>query len=98
MEPVTIALLVVCAVAVGLAAGVFAAGRLAWRTVERRRVIVNLVDGSALAGLLWARRGPLLVLRNAVLHEHGQDIGVDGEAVVERSRVAWIQSLPRGEG
>jgi len=63
------------------------------RTMRRRSVIVNL-DGRAFRGILWARRGPLLVLSDAELLEAGEKIPVDGEVVVERSRVEWVQVLP----
>lgn len=61
------------------------------RTAVRKRVIVNLAD-KAFEGVLWAKRGPLLVLRDATLMQHGaQDTSLDGEVVVERSRVEFIQ-------
>ena len=61
------------------------------RTAVRRRVVVNLAD-RAFAGILWAQRGPLLVLRDAQLLEPGaQPQPVDGELVVERLRVEWVQ-------
>lgn len=61
------------------------------RTVVRKRVVVNLPD-KAFAGVLWAKRGPLLVLRDAVLMQHGAaDTPLDGEIVIERARVEFIQ-------
>jgi hypothetical protein len=58
-----------------------------------RRVIVNLTTGQALEGVLWDGRGPLVVLRNARLHEPGSSgsAPVDGEVVVERERIAFVQ-------
>lgn len=68
---------------------------LAWRrTAVRRRVVVNLAD-KAFTGILYAQRGPLLVLRNAQLlvpSAPAQD--VDGEVVLERSHVEFVQVLP----
>jgi small nuclear ribonucleoprotein (snRNP)-like protein len=62
------------------------------RTLVRHSVVVNLHSGRAFAGILWARRGPLLVLRNVVMHEPGAPpTPVDGEVVVERRQVAFIQ-------
>lgn len=62
-----------------------------WRGLVRRQVVVNTAE-RAFAGVLWARRGPLLVLRNVVVHEPGtQPQEVDGEVVVERARVEFIQ-------
>lgn len=61
------------------------------RTALRKRVIVNL-DEKAFSGVLWAKRGPLLVLRDAVLMQHGAaDTPLDGEVVIERARVEFIQ-------
>ncbi|QCX81058.1 hypothetical protein C9F11_37375 [Streptomyces sp. YIM 121038] len=69
----------------------------AWRrTAVRKRVIVNLAD-KAFEGVLWAQRGPLLVLRDARLLEAGREPQpVDGEVVVERPRVEFTQVLPGG--
>jgi hypothetical protein len=72
---------------------------LVWRRfVVHRRVIVNLRSGSAVSGVLVAQRGGLLFLRNATLHEQGQQVPVDGEAVLERGQVDWIQALNPAEG
>ena len=63
------------------------------RTALRRRVVVNLAD-KAFSGVLWAKRGPLLVLRDATWMQHGAaDTPMDGEVVVERSRVEFIQVM-----
>lgn len=69
----------------------------AWRrTAVRRRVIVNLAD-KAFNGVLWAKRGPLLVLRDVQLLEAGrQPQTVDGEIVIERTRVEFMQVLGGG--
>lgn len=71
----------------------------AWRrTAVRKRVVVNLAD-RAFRGILWAQRGPLLVLRDAELLEAGRPAQtVDGEVVVERSRVEFTQVLAGGGG
>jgi hypothetical protein len=54
-------------------------------------VVVNLAD-KAFAGVLWAKRGPLLVLRDVTLMQHGAaDTPLDGEVVLERSKVEFIQ-------
>lgn len=68
-----------------------------WRTVVRRRVVVNLVTGTAIEGVLLKRSGPLLVIADAVVHPVGSEPAkVDGQAVVERSQVEFIQALSRG--
>ena len=69
----------------------------AWRrTAVRKRVVVNLAD-KAFTGVLWAKRGPLLVLRDVELLEAGrQPQRVDGEVVIERSKVEFTQVLAGG--
>lgn len=63
------------------------------RTAVRKRVVVNLPD-KAFTGILWAKRGPLLVLKDVVLMQHGAaDTPMDGEVIVERSRVDFIQVM-----
>ncbi|MFH9215465.1 hypothetical protein [Streptomyces globisporus] len=74
-------------------------GWFPWRrTAVRRRVVVNLAD-KAFSAVLWAKRGPLLVLRDVELLEAGRQAQpVDGEVVVERARVEFIQVLATGGG
>jgi hypothetical protein len=71
----------------------------AWRrTAVRRRVVINLAD-KAFSGILWAKRGPLLVLRDVELLEAGRaPQSVDGEVVIERSKVEFTQVLAGGGG
>lgn len=60
-----------------------------------RRVLVNLNDDRAFDAVLYARRGPLLVLRDVRLIEPGLDpVALDGEVIIERPRVAFIQVQP----
>lgn len=62
------------------------------RTLERRNVVVNLRSSRAFVGILWARRGPLIVLRNVTMHEPGAPAApVDGEVVIERDQIEFIQ-------
>lgn len=56
-----------------------------------RRVMVNLDDGSAIEGVLWEERRPLLVLRDARLHTHGQTAPLDGEVIVDAARILFVQ-------
>ncbi len=59
------------------------------------RVLCNLVNGNAIDGLLIDRRGPLLVLSDAVLHtEGGQPVALDGEIYIERQQVLYLQTAP----
>jgi hypothetical protein len=71
----------------------------AWRrTAIRKRVVVNLAD-KAFSGILWAKRGPLLVLRDVELLEAGRaPQPVDGEVVIERARIEFTQVLAGGGG
>jgi hypothetical protein len=56
------------------------------------RVLVNLNDGRAFDAVLYAKRGPLLELRDARLLEPGAEpVVVDGAVLVERPHVAFIQ-------
>ena len=65
-----------------------------WRLVKARRVVVNLRSGQAIAGLLVRQSGPLLFLAEAALHEgHNNPVPLDGQAVVERQTVDFIQML-----
>lgn len=62
-----------------------------------RTVIVNQIGGSesALRGVLWESRGAWLTLKEAsVLQENKPATAVDGEIVIHRSNVAFIQVLP----
>lgn len=66
------------------------------RTAVRRRVVVNLAD-KAFDGVLWAKRGPLLVLRDVTLMEPGAEPQkLDGKVIVERRQVEFIQE-PGGD-
>lgn len=60
-----------------------------------KRVLVNLDDGKAVEGILYRRRGPLLILRQARFMEPGAEpVDVDGEILIERPRVTFIQVQP----
>lgn len=62
------------------------------RTLVRKKVVVNLHSGKAFVGILWAKRGPLIVLRHVTVHEPGAETAaVDGEVVIERPQVEFIQ-------
>lgn len=63
------------------------------RLVLHRRVLVNLVTAKAIEGVLIRQTGPLILLKDAVLHEAGEQTQMDGEVVVERERIDFIQAL-----
>ena len=67
----------------------------------RRLVIINLRDPDpttgpeALRGILWAQHGRWLILKNAEGLTTNQPPKVlDGEIVIARDRVDFIQDLP----
>jgi hypothetical protein len=61
-----------------------------------RRVIVNLRDeSSSIQGVLWSVRGPWLTYRDASFLTSGQPPAkIDGEVVLHRDRVLFMQVLP----
>lgn len=64
-----------------------------WDALEARRVVVNLKSGRAVDGLVVRRTGDVLFLKNAVLLEPGAEPApLDGETVVERAEVDFIQA------
>jgi len=97
-----VVLQIVVAVLLGLAA-LLAGIRLvmdwaySWRTLVARRVVINLKSGRGLDGLLVRKAGDLLFLRQATALEAGvAPAPIDGEAVVQRCDVDFIQTLDRG--
>jgi len=97
-----VALQVLVVALVGLAA-VLAIVRMAtdwaysWRTLVAQRVVINLKSGRGLDGLLVRKAGDLLFLRNATALEPGSTPqAVDGEAVIQKRDVDFIQTLDRG--
>ena len=61
------------------------------RLPVRRRMMVNMLDGSAADGVLVDRRGGHLVLQQVTLHSDGQQVPLDGQVLVPRERVAFLQ-------
>ena len=60
-----------------------------------KRVIVNTKTGNAFRGLLWAKKADYLVLRQAeMLGEGATRAPMDGEVVIERANVDFMQVLP----
>ena len=62
-----------------------------------RSVIVNLKDdpSTAIRAVLWSTRGPWLTFRDASLLKAGSPpTPMDGEVIVHRSNVAFLQVLP----
>jgi len=62
-----------------------------------RAVIVNLRDDSstAIRGVLWSTRGRWMTFKDASLLKAGSaSTPVDGELVIDRDRIAFLQVLP----
>jgi len=67
-----------------------------------RSVIVNLTADPhdrerdrVIHGVLWASRGPWLTVKDAQVQEgQGQPVKVDGEIVLHRDKVSFIQVFP----
>ncbi len=59
-----------------------------------RRVIVNQISDTSvsLSGVLWQSRGPWLTLKDvAMLRPGAPPIPLDGETVIHRDQVAFLQ-------
>lgn len=56
-----------------------------------RPVLVNTKNGDAFKGTLWKTRGSILVLRAAVLMQRNVETPIDGEVVIFRDNVSFIQ-------
>ena len=67
----------------------------AWRrTAVRKRVLLSLKTDKGFRGVLWAKRGSLLILKDASLYEGGREpVRVDGDVVVDRANVDFLQVL-----
>jgi hypothetical protein len=62
-----------------------------------RVVLVNLIsdDETALRGVLWSSRGPWLTLKDvSMIKTNLAPITMDGDAIVHRANVAFLQVLP----
>lgn len=61
-------------------------------TVISETVVVNTRDGNSIRGALVASHGDVIVLKGAVyLGATDGDVTIDGEAIIPRERVEWIQ-------
>ena len=57
-----------------------------------RTVIVNTKTDKAFRGVLWARKGGVLVLKNAeLLKPKGEVTPIDGEIAIDAMNVDFIQ-------
>lgn len=67
--------------------------RSPWKKLVRRRVVVNLKSGDAIAGVLWEGDKTLITLYDASFHEASDQQGkkMDGASVVLLSEIKFIQ-------
>lgn len=64
------------------------------RYPTRRQVVVNTKTDRAFRGILWRKAWGYVVLRNAELVKAGgETVRMDGEVVIERSNVDFLQVL-----
>ena len=63
------------------------------RLAVRRRVVVSTLGGDAFSGILWARRGPYLVLRDVTVHSGGNTVAADGDVILDRAVIAFVQAF-----
>lgn len=72
-------------------------GVFPWRrSALHRKVVINLKTGRAVIGVLWAKRGPLLLVKDASIIEASagaRPVSADGEVLVERANVDFMQIL-----
>lgn len=69
------------------------------RTAVHRHVVVNTKTEKTFSGVLVAQRGPILILKGAkMLSSNAPPVTLDGELVIERSHVDFVQVLPVAEG
>lgn len=66
-------------------------------TVERSRVVVHTTGGSSIEGVLIGLYPDCLVLAHASALSTTGRIAIDGEPIIERKKVDWIQRLGPGE-
>lgn len=64
-----------------------------WADKVRRPAVVTLRTGVAFQGLVWSVDPQLMVLREAAILTADGSAPVDGELVVERSQVDYVQVL-----
>lgn len=61
------------------------------RLFAKRTVVVNTKTGRSFRGVLWRRRLRYVLLKNAELIEATGVMSVDGEVVVDRSNIDFMQ-------
>lgn len=63
-------------------------------SITRDTVAVHTVGGMSLRGVLTAVHGDCIVVKHAaLLQSDGATVPLDGEQVIPRATVAWLQRL-----
>lgn len=64
---------------------------------QARRVFVHTTEGRSFRGVFWRQRAEFIVLREAMMLAPGHEpTPVDGEVLVYRPQVTFIQVLAEG--
>ncbi len=94
----TVALIVLVA-AVLLVLLAAAADRARTVTADRRaagirpKVLVNLVDDTAVEGVLWRTTSRWLIVAGGTLHQYGKATPLDGQTLIGRDRILFVQKV-----
>ena len=69
--------------------------RKSHRYTIQKRVVINMLGGNAIEGVIVDQRGPLLIVKDAKLHEQTADqpAHIDGEAIIDVSHIDFIQAF-----
>ena len=67
------------------------------KRLTARTVVVHLTDDESIRGVLVGVYDDCLVLKHAAYLRANAADAIDGEAVIPRDKVAWMQNLPTGE-
>jgi hypothetical protein len=71
---------------------------MAWsRRLLRETIVAHLRSGDSLRGVLVAEHRDCLILAHAAFLDATSTTPVDGEAVIPRDQVSWVQRLNGGE-
>lgn len=66
---------------------------MSYRYLANRRAVVNLHSGRAISGVVTKWRGPFYILRDATVLEGDQQMPADGEVLIEKHNVDYVQAL-----
>lgn len=64
-----------------------------WSPLVKRRVMVQTDAEVAFTGVVMSRRGPLLVLADVTVSTGDSSAKADGQVIIDRDRVLWIQRV-----